>query len=145
VARSNTSPRIRRWRGDSPRCASGHDRLLRTADFATSRSGNPRTDLAARPLALRLCICFMTRGLHPPRVDHAPADTRLSPGCPLFAPGISIATAKTSVNAGRHRRTYRQEPGHKGALAVRLRKLAIDAEKTLQGVAELEYQQSFLV
>src|SRR5207249_11457431 len=30
------------WR--YPRCASGHDRLLRTADFATSRSGNRRTD-----------------------------------------------------------------------------------------------------
>jgi hypothetical protein len=42
-------------------------------------------------------------------------------------------------------RTYRQEPGHKGALAVRLRKLAIDGEKTLQGVAELAYQQSFQV
>jgi hypothetical protein len=62
----------------------------------------------------------------------------------LSARGISIATAKTSVNAGRHRRTYRQETGHKGALAVRLRKLAID-EKTLQGVAELAYQQSFQV
>jgi len=30
-------------------------------------------------------------------------------------------------------------------LAVRLRKLAIDGEKTLQGVAELAYQQSFEV
>jgi hypothetical protein len=30
-------------------------------------------------------------------------------------------------------------------LAVRLRKLAIDGEKTLQGVAELVYQQSFQV
>jgi hypothetical protein len=30
-------------------------------------------------------------------------------------------------------------------LAVRLRKLAIDVEKTLQGVAELAYQQSFQV
>jgi len=63
----------------------------------------------------------------------------------LSARGISIATAKTSVNARRHRRTYRQEPGHKGALAVRLRKLAIDGEKPLQGVAELAYQQSFQV
>ena len=33
--------------------------------------------------------------------------------------------------------------GTKEALAVRLRKLAIDSEKTLQGVAELAYQQSF--
>jgi hypothetical protein len=33
----------------------------------------------------------------------------------------------------------------KEALAVRLRRLAIDGEKTLQGVAELAYQQSFLV
>jgi hypothetical protein len=33
--------------------------------------------------------------------------------------GISIATAKTSVNAGRHRRTYRQEPGHKGGVGER--------------------------
>jgi len=30
-------------------------------------------------------------------------------------------------------------------LAVRLRKLAIDGEKTLQRVAELAYQQSFQV
>src|SRR5215469_15124575 len=66
----------------------------------------------------------------------------LSTSRPLSARGISIATAKTSVNAGRHRRTYRQEPGHKGALAVRLRKRAIDGEKTLQGVAELAYRQS---
>ena len=35
--------------------------------------------------------------------------------------------------------------GLKEALAVRLRKLAIDGEKTLQGVAELAYQQSFQV
>ena len=35
--------------------------------------------------------------------------------------------------------------GTKVALAVRLRKLAIDGEKTLQGVAELAYQQSFQV
>ena len=39
----------------------------------------------------------------------------------------------------------RQEPGHEGGVAVRLRKLAIDGEKTLQGVAELAYQQSFQV
>src|SRR5215472_16469995 len=63
----------------------------------------------------------------------------------ISARGISIATAKTSVNAGRHRKTYRQEPGHKGALEVRLRKLAIDGGKTLQGVAEFAYQQSFQV
>ena len=53
--------------------------------------------------------------------------------------------AEASVNAARRRRTYRQERGHKGALAVRLRKLAIDGEKTLQGVAELAYKQSFQV
>jgi hypothetical protein len=35
--------------------------------------------------------------------------------------------------------------GTKEALAVRLRKLAIDGEKTLQGVAELAYQQCFQV
>ncbi len=29
---------------------------------------------------------------------------------------LEIATAKTSANAGRHRRTYRQEPGHKGGV-----------------------------
>jgi hypothetical protein len=33
----------------------------------------------------------------------------------------------------------------KEALAVRLRKLAIDGEKTLPGAAELAYQQSFQV
>ena len=68
------------------------------------------------------------------------------PVCALSARGISIATAKTSVKAGRHRKTYRQEPGHKGTLEVRLRKLAIDGGKTLQGVvAEFAYQQSFQV
>ena len=35
--------------------------------------------------------------------------------------------------------------GTKEALAVRLRKLAVDGEKTLHGVAELSYQQSFEV
>ena len=35
--------------------------------------------------------------------------------------------------------------GTKEALAVRLRKLAIDGEKTLQWVAELAYQQRFQV
>jgi hypothetical protein len=35
--------------------------------------------------------------------------------------------------------------GTKEALAVRLRKLAIDGEKTLQGVAEIAYQKSFQV
>jgi hypothetical protein len=35
--------------------------------------------------------------------------------------------------------------GTKEALAVRLRKLAVDGEKTLQEVAELSYQQSFEV
>ena len=33
--------------------------------------------------------------------------------------------------------------GTKEALAVRLRRLAIDREKTPKGVAELAYQQSF--
>ena len=47
-----------------PRYASGQERLLRTADFATSRSGNRSTVLAARPLALRFAFCFITRGLH---------------------------------------------------------------------------------
>ena len=35
--------------------------------------------------------------------------------------------------------------GTKAALAVRLRKLAIDGEKTIQGAATLAYQQSFQV
>jgi hypothetical protein len=35
--------------------------------------------------------------------------------------------------------------GTKEALAMRSRKLAIDGEKTLQGVAEPAYQQSFQV
>jgi hypothetical protein len=61
----------------------------------------------------------------------------------LSARGISIATAKTSVNAGRHRRTIDKSLGTKEALAVRLRKLSIDGEKTIQGVAELAYQQSY--
>jgi hypothetical protein len=52
------------------------------------------------------------------------------------------AQPRTLVNAARHRRTYRQEPGHKGALAVRLRKLAIDGEKTLQGPQNLRSRQS---
>jgi hypothetical protein len=59
--------------------------------------------------------------------------------------GVNLARIGPLPLPSRHRRTYRQEPGHKGALAVRLRKLAIDGEKTLQGVAELAYQQSFQV
>ena len=35
--------------------------------------------------------------------------------------------------------------GMKEALAVRLRKLAIGGDKTIQGVAELPYQRSFQV
>ena len=35
--------------------------------------------------------------------------------------------------------------GTKESLAVRLRKLSVDGEKTLQGVAELAYQRSFEV
>src|SRR4029077_19926631 len=52
-----------------------------------------------------------------------------------YPPAASqIATAKTSVNnAGRHRRTIDKSLGTKEALAVRLRKLAIDGEKTLRG------------
>ena len=39
-----------------------------------------------------------------------------------YPPAASqIATAKTSVNAGRHRRTYRQEPGHKGGVGGALK------------------------
>ena len=49
------------------------------------------------------------------------AQHRLSPSGALSARGISIAIAKTSVNAGRHRRTYRQEPGHKGGVGGALK------------------------
>src|SRR6202166_4973755 len=39
-----------------------------------------------------------------------------------YPPAASqIATAKTSVNAGRHKRTYRQEPGHKGGVGGALK------------------------
>src|ERR1700730_10775303 len=39
-----------------------------------------------------------------------------------YPPAASqFATAKTSVNAGRHRRTYRQEPGHKGGVGGALK------------------------
>ena len=51
--------------------------------------------------------------------------------------GISNRNHENLGNAGRHRRTYRQERGRKEALAVRLGKLVIGNEKTLQGVAEL--------
>jgi hypothetical protein len=49
------------------------------------------------------------------------------------------------VNASRLEGPIDKSLGTKEALAVRLRKLAIDGEKTLQGVAELAYQQSFQV
>ena len=63
-----------------------------------------------------------------------------------YPPAASkIATAKTSVNAGRQEGPIDKSLGTKEALAVRLRKLAIDSEKTLQGFAELAYQQSFQV
>jgi hypothetical protein len=56
-----------------------------------------------------------------------------------------IATAKTSVNANDIEGPIDKSLGTKEALAVRLRKLAIDGEKTLQRVAELAYQQRFQV
>jgi hypothetical protein len=61
------------------------------------------------------------------------AQHRLSPSGALSARGISIAIAKTSVNAGRLEGPIDKSLGTKEALAVRLRKLAIDGEKTLQG------------
>jgi len=48
-----------------------------------------------------------------------------------------IATSKTSVNAGDIEGPIDKSLGTKEALAVRLRKLAIDGEKTLQGVAAI--------
>ena len=114
----------------------------------TERFPNRNHDEALRELLLPDGVGFTGRWRIVGIPDKGPGTTPsgdLSTSSPLSARGISIATAKTSVNAGRHRRTYRQEPGHKGALAVRLRKLAIDGEKTLQGVAELAYQQSFQV
>ena len=52
---------------------------------------------------------------------------------------------RAPLNTTRHRRTYPTRAWDKEALAVRLRKLAIDGEKTLQGVAEVAYQQSVQV
>jgi hypothetical protein len=49
------------------------------------------------------------------------------------------------VNASRLEGPIDKSLGTKEALAVRLRKLAIDGEKTLQWVAELAYQQRFQV
>jgi hypothetical protein len=49
------------------------------------------------------------------------------------------------VNASRLEGPIDKSLGTKEALAVRLRKLAIDGEKTLQVVAELACQQSFQV
>jgi len=69
----------------------------------------------------------------------------LSPGCALSARGISNCNREDLGKRWRHRRTYRQEPGHKGGVGGAPRKLAVDGEKTLQGVAELAYQQSFEV
>jgi hypothetical protein len=43
-----------------------------------------------------------------------------------YPPAASqIATAKTSVNAGRHRRTHRQEPEHKGGVGGALQGRAL--------------------
>jgi hypothetical protein len=53
-------------------------------------------------------------GIQPVAPDHSPYGA-------LSARGISIATAKTSVNAARHRRTHRQEPGHKGGVGGALK------------------------
>src|ERR1700676_3684590 len=63
----------------------------------------------------------------------------------LSARDISIATAKTSVNAGRHRRTYRQEPGHKGGVGGALKEARHRRREDAPGAAELAYQQSFQV
>jgi hypothetical protein len=68
-----------------------------------------------------------------------------SPSSALSARGISIAIAKTSVNAGRHRRTYRQESGHKGGVGGALKEARHRRREDAPGVAELAYQQSFQV
>ena len=64
----------------------------------------------------------------------------------LSARGISNCNRE---DLGKRRPTYDgpidKSLGTKEALAVRLRKLVIDGEKTLQGVAELSYQQTFEV
>jgi hypothetical protein len=63
-----------------------------------------------------------------------------------YPPAASqIATAKTSVNAGRHRRTYRQEPGHKGGVGGALKEARHRRREDAPGVAQLAYQQSFQV
>jgi hypothetical protein len=63
-----------------------------------------------------------------------------------YPPAASqIATAKTSVNAGRHRKTYRQEPGHKGGVGGALKEARYRRREDTPGVAELAYQQSVQV
>ena len=54
-----------------------------------------------------------------------------------------IATAKTSVNAGGHRRTYRQEPGHKGGVGGALKEAPLSTARRRS--REAAYQQSFQV
>jgi hypothetical protein len=58
----------------------------------------------------------LTKLFFAPSRVHAGFGYSAPPTSRIAARGISIATAKTSVNAGRHRRTYRQEPGHKGGI-----------------------------
>jgi hypothetical protein len=59
---------------------------------------------------------------------------------------VRLRRADERRRADQRRRADEREIGSggpvKGALPVRLRKLAIDGEKTLQGVADLAYQQS---
>ena len=72
------------------------------------------------------------------------AKQRLSPSGALSARGISNCNRE---DLGKRWPTYEgpidKSLSTKEALAVRLRKLPVDGEKTLQGVAELAYQQSF--
>jgi hypothetical protein len=88
----------------------------------------------------------LTRGrlsVHQTRPPRAPR--AVSPSGALSARGISIAIAKTSVNAGRHKRTYRQESRHKGGVGGALNEARYRRREDAPGVAELAYQQSVQV
>jgi hypothetical protein len=104
---------LRRERCRCRRCGGVAQGLIRSCQSrppdspCTKRARSPLVGsvlfcLDGRQSGQRREVCFLRIARYPPAASQ-------------------IATAKNSVNAGRHRRTYRQEPGHKGGVGGALK------------------------
>ena len=117
-----------------PESDAARERLLNAHLLSATNQGSVTT-YALRDIGLASAQPYHIRPLHQGFFRRSAPDQPCTANCSerygvltlpctsgaLSARGISIATAKTSVNAGRHRRTYRQEPGHKGGVGGALK------------------------